>query len=252
MHLLRPIRAVCSAPLADAGFTLVETILAAALALLVLWPVSTVLTNTQQASTGTIQRADAIQAAQVGLRAMDQQLRNAYAVEFPTQSAGCSSPWCTSISSGVQYANVVDVLTHSVNTLNTTTPDSEIRFDCTQASPTIAGDRACYEYICTASYSTGSGSPSSCTSSGHLVIDDLTNATNTKAGAVFAFCYPTSGTSGGCATPPTGASRPSSALVTIDVPAASSLSTHTQDGDPTTVQLTDTVYMQNLDSSYDS
>jgi|GEM_PF-3463322 Tfp pilus assembly protein PilX len=250
MQLLRPIRAVCRAPLADAGFTLIETIIAVGLALLVLWPVSTVLLNTQQASSGTIQRADAIQTAQVGLRSMDQQLRNAYEVEFPTQSASCSSPWCTAISSGVQYANVVDVLTHSSNSVNTTTPDSEIRFDCTQPSPTITGDRACYEYICTASYSTGSGS--SCTSSGHLVIDDLTNATNSQAGAVFAFCYPTSGTSGGCATPPTGASRPSSAIVTIDVPAAGTLSTHTQNGDPTTVQLTDTVYMQNLDSNYDS
>ncbi len=40
--------------------------------------------------------------------------------------------------------------------------------------------------------------------------------------------------------------------MTLDVPAAGTLSTHTQNGDPTTVQLTDTVYMQNLDSNYDS
>ncbi len=255
MQLLRPIRAVCRAPLADAGFTLVETILAAALALLVLWPVSTVLINTQQASTGTIQRADAIQAAQAGLRTMDQQLRNAYEVEFPTSSTGCSSPWCSSISSGVQSSNVVDVLTRTVSTSDAST-DYEIRFDCTVASTTITSDRACWEYKCSATYATGSGSNCTPASSGYisksLVIDQLTNATSSTAGAVFSFCYPTSGTTGLCATPPAGASRPSSATVTIDVPAAGTLAVNTQHGDPTTVQLTDTVYMQNLDSQYDS
>jgi len=246
MQLLRPIRAVCRAPLADAGFTLIETIVAAALALLVLWPVSNVLLNTQQASTGTIQRADAIQAAQVGLRSMDQQLRNAYEVEFPTSTnntatANSGSITCTK-TNGVQPCNVVDVLTRSVSTSDTAT-DYEIRFDCTNGT--------CLQYKCPAAYNTGSSS--SCTSSTSgvkttLIESQISNGTNTSP--VFSLCYANTATTGGpCAN---GALRPSSATVTLDVPAAGTLSTHTQNGDPTTVQLTDTIYMQNLDSNYDS
>jgi len=230
---------------ADAGFTLIESVIALGLALLVLWPVSTVLLDTQQASTGTIQRADAIQTAEVGLRAMDQQLRNAYQVEFPTSSSGCSSPWCSSITSGVQSANVVDVLTRVVS--SGTVTDSEIRFDCT-VSGTI--DRACWEYKCAAAYNTASSS--TCTTandtSKNRVIDEVSNATTTSP--VFSFCYPNTATTGNaCAN---GATRPSSVTVTLDVLAAGTLSTATQNGDHTTVQLTDTVYMQNLDSNYDS
>jgi Tfp pilus assembly protein PilX len=244
MLVSRPFRALSRAPLAaDAGFTLVETILAAALAALVIWPVATVLTNTQQASTGTIQRADAIQAAETGLRSMDQQLRNAYEIEFPTST---NSSGCSSISNGVQTCNVVDVLTRSVNSSDRAT-DSEIRFDCTVASGSY---RSCMEYKCAAAYNTPS--TSSCTSSNatskSLVIDEVSNGTSTSP--VFSFCYANTATTGNaCAT---GATRPSSATVTIDVPAAGTLSTHTQNGDPSTIQLTDTIYMQNLDSNYDS
>ncbi len=67
---------------------------------------------------------------------------------------------------------------------------------------------------------------------------------------MFSLCYANAATTGNaCAN---GASRPSAVSVTLDVPAAGTLSTHTQNGDPTTVQLTDTVYMQNLYSNYDS
>ena len=245
MQLSRSIREhLRRAIFADAGFTVVETIVTVALALVVLVPVSFVLTDMQQASTGTIQRADAVQLAEVGLRSMDQQLRGAYQVEFPTSSSGCSSPWCSSIASGVQTANVVDVLTRVKGT------DYEIRYDCTVASKTITTDRACWQYKCSASASTGSGSSCTSTTSGvtkGLVIDQLTNGTN--ASPVFSFCYQNLTTTGNaCAS---GATRPSSATVTIDVPAAGTLSTSHQNGDPTTVQLTDNVYMTNLDLNLD-
>ncbi len=263
MQLLRPIRAACRAPLADAGFTLVETIVAAGLALLVLWPVSTVLLNTQQASSGTIQRADAIQTAQVGLRAMDQQLRNAYEIEFPTAAntsttANSGSVTCGE-TTGVQPCNVVDVLTRTVNTSGMPT-DEEVRFDCTTASTSV--DYACWEYICGASHSTPPTSycNSSNYSSKSLVLDQVANGRSTST-PVFSFCYPPSGGTGpsgttgtsatdGSACVQNGDTRPSSVIVTIDMPAAGTLSTSTQNGDPTTLQLTDTVYMQELDSTY--
>lgn len=236
---------------ADGGFTLIEMVVAAGLALVVLWPISTVLLDTQQASTGTIQRADAIQAAEAGLHSMDQQLRNAYEIEFPTTT---NSSGCSSMSSGVQTCNIVDVLTRTVSTSGAPT-DSEVRFDCGTQS-------ACWEYECPASHSTAANS--SCTSSNYssknLVITQLTNGGSTSS-PVFSFCYPPSGGTGpsgatgtsaanGSACVQNGDTRPSSVTVTIDVPAAGTLSTHTQNGDPTTVQLTDTVYMQNLDSTY--
>ncbi len=99
---------------------------------------------------------------------MDQQLRNAYEVEFPTSTnktttANSGSITCTPSSGmyngvmqsgGVQPCNVVDVLARSVSTSDTAT-DYEIRVDCTNGT--------CWQYRCTATYNTGSSS--SCTSS---------------------------------------------------------------------------------------
>jgi Tfp pilus assembly protein PilX len=234
MQLFRDIRArVPIAARADAGFTLIEAILAVALALIVLVPISTVLLDTQQAANGVIQRGDAVQAAQVGLRAMDQQLRDAYEIESPTTTTATG---CYAVSNGVQPCNVIDVLTRTNGT------DSEVRFDCTVASTTIAADRACWRYTCTASATTGSGS--SCTPgtgvTQTLMIDEITNGTS-ASNAVFSFCYQSVSA---CSLNTT---RPTSVGVTIDVPAAGTLSTTKQNGDPSTVQLTDTVYFANLD-----
>ena len=97
--------------------------------------------------------------------------------------------------------------------------------------------------LCSASASTGSGS--TCTASSgtllakRVVIDGLNNGTSIDP--VFSLCYP-SATSTGCGT---GATRPTSATVTIKLP--STTQTQSSGGDPSSVVLTDGLYFPNLD-----
>jgi Tfp pilus assembly protein PilW len=221
----------------EAGYTLIELLIATTIALLVLVPITALFVDTQQDSTRVITKADAIQSNESGLQAMDHSLRQAYAVEFPTTS---SNSGCTG-TTGTQYCNQADVLVH------TSGSDYELGYICTVASTTITGDRACWLYKCLATNeapasSTCTASSGSQLVSSQLVIDDITNGTSSNP--VFAFCYPNSATTGSaCAT---GASRPTSVAVTIDTPASGTLKS-TQDGDPATIALTDDVYMTNLD-----
>ena len=221
----------------EAGFTVVELLIASTIALLVLAPVTALFADTQQDSTRVITKADAIQSNETGLQAMDHSLRQAYAVEFPTTS---SNSGCTG-SSGIQSCNQADVLVRASGS------DYELGYVCTVASTTITGDRACWLYKCLATNEAPASSTCTAGSGGQLVssslvIDDITNGTSSNP--VFEFCYPNSAATGSaCAT---GASRPTSVAVTIDTPASGTL-TSAQNGDPATIVLTDDVNMANLD-----
>jgi hypothetical protein len=74
-----------------------------------------------------------------------------------------------------------------------------------------------------------------------MVIDDVINGTT--AAPVFSLCYQSSSTTGSSCAP--GAARPTSGTVTVDVPAAGTLST-ASNGDPATVLLSDGIFMPNL------
>jgi hypothetical protein len=248
----RPRIADSAAPLDDAeqaqtgesGFTLVELLVAAALSIVVLAATLTLFETLQRNSAGVLTRAATVQAAQAGLREMDSELRQAYQIEFPTSSVTSivpatgsgNSTTCTA-SAGVEPCNVVDVLVRLSGT------DYEMRFDCTIASPTIPADRSCWRYICSASASTSTNQACASGQSNfirrNLLIDDITNATSTAP--VFSFCYP--GTSTQCAA---GGTRPTSASVTIDTPAAGTLASTNTGADASTVQMTDDVFMPNL------
>jgi prepilin-type N-terminal cleavage/methylation domain-containing protein len=220
----------------ERGFTLIELLVATTLALVVLAPVVALFAYTQKDTTGVVTKADATASAQAGLNSMDSELRQAYAVEFPTSSdnSGCTT------SGGVQSCNQADVLVRSSGS------DVEFGYVCTVASTTITGDRSCWAYECLAPGEVPASS--TCTSasgsqliSSQLVIDDITNGTS--GSPVFAFCYPNSATTGSaCAS---GASRPTSVDVAIDTPAAGTL-TSAEGGDASTIALTDDVYMTNL------
>ena len=218
----------------QSGFTLLELLVSTALAMAVLTPTAALIISTQKDTARALTKAQTIQLGQVGLRRMVQELDQTYELEFPTSTnhTGCNA------TSGVQPCNIADALVRLSGT------DYEVRYDCTVASTTVTGDRACWRYLCSASASTGSSS--TCTAaSGTLlrkgiVIDDLVNGTTTDL--VFSFCYPNTATTGSsCAA---GATRATSATVTVKVPAAGTLSTG---GDPATVILSDAVYMNNLD-----
>jgi hypothetical protein len=212
-------------------------LLASLMAILVLGTAVTLFVTTQKDATSAIAKADSIQTAQAGLHQMDQVLRQAYAVEFPTSTddAGCLE------TAGAQPCNQVDVLARLAGS------DYAVGVNCSVASASITGDQACWQYECSASATTAAGT--TCNASGpnlissKLVIDDVTNGTTSSP--VFSFCYASTSTvnTSRCAT---GASRPTSATVTIDTPAAGTLS-RTSGGDPSTVVLTDNVYMPNLD-----
>jgi Tfp pilus assembly protein PilV len=223
----------------DAGFTLVEVLVATLLALLLLGTTGALFITTQVDATSAIARADAVATANAGLREMDQDLRQAYQVEYPT-STSYATAGCTSVSSaGIQLCNQIDVLARSGSGT-----DYEVRYDCTVASTTIPGDQSCWRYQCSAGPTTGSGSSCLATSSGvaaKLLIDDLLNGTTSSQ--VFSLCYASSATTGSACAP--GATRPSSGTVTIKVPAAGTLS-QASDGDPATVVLQDGILMANL------
>ena len=222
------------------GFTLVEVLVAMAVAVVVMVPLVALLVTVQNRGAGAIARADSVGTASVGLRAMDQELRQAYVIEFPTSTANTG---CPESSGGVQTCNQVDVLAR-LSATGFSGTDFEVRYDCSVASTTIAGDRACWRYLCSASAATGSGSTCTTSSgtllSSRLVIDTLTNGTS--ASPVFSLCYP-SASGSACAT---GAARATSATVTIQTPSTGTQAT-ARGGDPSTIVLTDSLYFPDLD-----
>ena len=226
-------------PGGEAGFTLIELLVAMALALIVLGTAALLFVTGQVDATSAITRADAVQTANAGLREMDQDLLQAYEVEYPT-STSYASAGCTAVSAaGVQLCNQIDVLARSGSGT-----DYEVRYDCAVASTEIATDRSCWRYECSASAATGTGSSCLATTSGvaaRMVIDDVIDGTT--AAPVFSLCYQSSSTTGSSCAP--GASRPTSGTVTIEVPAAGTLSA-ASNGDPATVDLSDGIFMPNL------
>jgi Tfp pilus assembly protein PilV len=226
----------------EAGFTLVEVLVAGAMALAVLTATTALLVSSQRDSASAVTKAETIQLDQAGMREMVQELDQAYEIEYPTST---NNSGCSASSAGVQTCNIVDALVRLTGT-GYTGSDFEVRYDCTVASTTLTSDRACWRYLCAASASTGTASTCISTSSGllqeKLLVDDLVNGTTTSP--VFSFCYPnTASTGNACAS---GASRPTSASVTLEVPASGSLAS-AAGGDPATVTLTDGLYMNNLD-----
>jgi len=223
---------------AQSGFTLVEALVASSLAMLLLGATAGVLVSGQVDANSVISTADAVQMANNGLRQMDQDLRQAYEVEYPT-STSHSTAGCTAVTSGAQSCNQLDVLIRwGSNT------DYEIRYDCAVASTTITTDQSCWRYQCAASASTPSNSSCLATTSGvvkRLVIDDLINGTTSSQ--VFSLCYASGLTTGAACV--NGATRPTSGTVTIKVPAAGALS-KASNGDPATVLLSDGIFMPNL------
>jgi hypothetical protein len=210
------------------------------LAIALLVPLTAVLVTTQNHAAGDIAQADQTQSASVVLREMDQQLREAYQLEFPTASANTGCP----VTSGIQPCNQIDFLARLTGTGFTGT-DFEVHYDCTATSQVVTGDRACMRYLCSASSATGSGSMCMPGTAAWLsttrMIDPLVNGTS--ADPVFSLCYPsTLGAGCGAST----ATRATSATVTVKTPATPNQAT-ANGGDPATVVLTDGVYFPNLD-----
>ena len=212
------------------------------MALIVLTAGAAVFVQGQTDSARAVTKAQTVGLSEIGLRQMVQELDQAYQLEFPTSTANTG---CTESGAGVQPCNIADALVRLSSTGFSGT-DFEVRYDCTVASTTVVGDRACWRYLCSASASTAANSTCTAASTGllskRLVIDDVINGTT--ASPVFSFCYPNSAATGSsCAT---GATRATSATVTINVPAAGSLSS-AAGGDKTTVILTSGLYLSDLD-----
>ena len=229
------------------GFTLVELLVAMSVVAVLLTPTVLLINTAQNHAAGDISRSDTVQYATVGLREMDQELRQAYAIQYPT-STNNASPSCpegtTGAAAGVQTCNVIDVLAR-LTSPGFSGSDFEVRYDCSVASTTISGDQACWRYLCSASASTGATAactPSSTTLlSSTLVIDDLVNGT--AGDPVFSLCYPAVSTTTTCTT---GSPRPTSAMVTIKLPSTGTQATN-DGGDPAVIDLTDGVYFPDLD-----
>ncbi len=245
------------------GFSLVEVMVAMAVALVLLVPTVLLITTAQNHANGDITRSDTIAFASTGLREMDQELRQTYQIEFPTGSTGGSGSTattaggvgagnvsCTESAAGVEPCNVIDVLTRLTNTGLTTATvgDYEVRYDCSIPSTTISGDFACWRYVCSATASTAGGS--SCTSSTSsllskkLVVDDLVNGS--ASDFVFSLCYPSVTTASSCSS--SSAARPTSASVTLKLPSTGTQAQN-RGGDPAVIYLTDGLYFPNLDFS---
>ena len=234
----------------ERGLTLIEMIVAMAVALVLLVPTVLLITTAQNHASGDVARSNTIAFAQTGLRQMDQELRQAYQIEYPT-STNNSLPSCpegtTGAAAGVQTCNVLDVLARLTNTglTTATSGDFEVRYDCSVPSTTIAGDQACWRYLCSASASSASTPNCSASSSAllstKLVVDDLVNGT--ASDPVFSLCYPTSTTSSNCGT---GSPRPTSGSVTLKLPSTGTQATN-RGGDPSVIYLTDGIYFPDLD-----
>jgi len=216
------------------GFTLIELLVAMSLGLIIVTATLALFITSQKDEQGLFSRADTVQLANEGLRQMDQDLRQAYEINYPLSST--TSNGCTA-SSGTQPCNIIDVLTRLTGT------DYEVRYDCTVTSTTVSGDKSCWRYECSASASTTT--TSSCTASSSTllssreVIDDVSNPSTTP---VFSLCYTSTLTTGSACT---SSGTATSATVTIDTPAAGTLSS-SAGGDRSTVVLTDGIYMPDL------
>jgi Tfp pilus assembly protein PilW len=222
----------------DRGFALLELLVAMSFALIVLTATLAIFTTSQKDEQGIFGKADAVQLANAGLREMDQDLRQAYEINFPVSST--TSNGCTA-SSGKQPCNIVDVLARLTSTGYTYT-DYEVRYDCTVASTTITSDTSCWRYLCSASAATLATSSCLASSSNLLssreIIDDVSNGST----PVFSLCYTATSTSGAaCAAGGTA----TSATVTIDTPAAGKLST-AAGGDRAAIVLSDGIFMPDL------
>lgn len=246
----------------DSGLTLIEMLVAMAVAVALLVPTVLLITTTQNHATGDVTRSNTIAFASTGLREMDQELRQAYEIEFPTGTTGGSGSTvttgptvsgegnitCTETAGGVEPCNVIDILARLTNTGLTTSAsgDYEIRYDCSIPSTTISGDQACWRYLCAASAGTASGAACTSTSTGflskQLVVDDLVNGSSSDP--VFSFCYPSVSTSSACTS--TNATRPTSAAVTLKLPSTGTQATN-RGGDPSVIYLTDGLYFPDLD-----
>ena len=245
----------------EGGLTLIEMLVAMAIAMALLVPTVLLITTTQNHASGDITRSNTVAFASTGLREMDQELRQAYEIEFPTGSTsglgatattgptvtGEGNITCTETSAGAEPCNVIDVLTRLTGTGLTTAPSGEfeVRYDCSIPSTTITGDKACWRYVCAASPTTAGNS--SCTTStgflsSKLVIDDLVNGTSLDQ--VFSLCYPSVSGSQSCSS--TTAPRPTSASVTLKLPSTGTQATN-RGGDPSVVYLTDGIYFPGLD-----
>jgi type II secretory pathway pseudopilin PulG len=225
-------------PAGEGGFALIELLVAMSLALILLTATLAIFTTSQKDEQGLFSRADAVQLANAGLREMDQDLRQAYEINFPL--AATTSNGCTA-SSGKQPCNIIDVLARLTSTGYSYT-DYEVRYDCTVASTTITSDTSCWRYLCSASATTSTSSSCLASSSNLLssreVIDDVSNG----ATPVFSLCYTATSTSGAaCAAGGTA----TSATVTINTPAAGTLST-SAGGDRSTIVLSDGIFMPDL------
>ena len=231
----------------ESGFTLVETLVSLSIAVVLLVPTVALITAAQNHVTGDALRANTVQYATAAMRQMDQELRQAYQIEYPT-STNNLSPSCaegtTGSAAGVQTCNVFDLLAR-VTSPGYSGSDFEVRYDCSVASTTIIGDRACWRYLCSASASTSATSACTASStallSSRLVIDDLVNGT--ASDPVFSLCYPAGSTTSACAT---GSTRPTSGTVTLKLPSTGTQATK-RGGDPSVVYLTDGLYFPDLD-----
>jgi prepilin-type N-terminal cleavage/methylation domain-containing protein len=227
----------------ERGFTLIELLITMSMALIILTATFSLLGTSQKDDNALMSRADAVQSANSGLREMTQDLRQAYAIEYPlsTTTALSTTPNCHAVS-GTQPCDVIDILARLSGT-GFSYSDYEIRYDCTVASTTVTGDTSCWRYLCSASATTAVPG-SSCTASSSTLlssretIDDVSNGTS----PVFSLCYTSNSTSGGACTA-TGTAN--SGVVTIDTPAAGALSS-AAGGDPATITLTNGIYMPNL------
>jgi prepilin-type N-terminal cleavage/methylation domain-containing protein len=226
--------ASCHRRSGEGGFTLIELLMAMSLALVILTATLALFITSQKDEQGVFSRADAVQSANAGLREMDQDLRQAYQINFPlaaTTADGCVA------SSGTQPCNIIDVLVRLTGT------EYEIRYDCTVTSTTVSGDTSCWRYSCSATASTPT--TSSCLASSKTlvsareVIDDVSNGSTTP---VFSLCYTaTAATGAACAA----GGAVTSANVTIDTPAAGTHST-AAGGDRSTIILSDGIFMPDL------
>lgn len=222
---------------------MLELLIASALALVILTATFSMFLSSQKDATSLIAKADAAQSTNLGLYEMDEDLRQAYEIEFPVASSTVASG-CPE-TAGVQPCNIIDVLAR-LPVSGGGYSDYEVRYDCTVTSTTIPTDRACWRYQCPASATTPLTSTCLATTSGviaKMVIDDVSNGT--AANPVFSFCYPATATTGAACGTST-ATRPTSGVVTIKTPAAGTLSA-AAGGSAETIIFTNGIYMPNLD-----
>jgi type II secretory pathway pseudopilin PulG len=198
---------------AESGFSLIETLVATSMFLVIMLATLSLFDTSQKTAASNLARSAAVRDASVGLQAMDHELRGSYEVVGPLISAKAALSTATS--------NYLDVYVRN------NTGHYRVLYDCTVASPTLKGARACTRYTGL----TGAADTVPGGSKGAVTVDHLLNGTSGEA--VFTLTYPA------------GATRPDYASVVVKVPAKSERAI----GDPSTVELTDGVYMASLNLS---